>query len=208
MRMKVLVADDHKLMLEGIRRALDDVDDIEIVGEASSGEQVLPLVARTSPDLVLLDLRMPGMSGLACLEAIRARHPKVKVVVLSAFNDPEHINTAFQRGATAYIVKNVSPVDLPSALRQVQEATVYQGIRVLGTTEQGDAEKIGLTERELSMLKALARGLSNQAIGKEFWVTEQTVKFHLSNIYRKLGVTNRTEAARFAYERGLVEAAA
>ena len=208
MRIKVLIADDHKLMLEGIRRALDEVEDMEVVGEANSGEQVLPLVGRTNPDIVLLDLRMPGMSGLACLEAIKERHPSVKVVVLSAFNDAEHINSAFQRGATAYIVKSVNPVDLPSALRQAVESTVFQGVRVLGSAEEPAADKIGLTVRELSVLKALARGLSNQAISKEFWVTEQTVKFHLSNIYRKLGVANRTEAARFAFERGMLESAA
>jgi DNA-binding NarL/FixJ family response regulator len=208
MRIKVLVADDHRLMLDGVRRALEEVDDIEVVGEANSGEQVLTLVGRTDPDLVLLDLRMPGMSGLACLEAIRERYPRVKVVVLSAFADPEHVQSAFQRGATAYIVKNVNPVDLPSALRQALESTVYQGVRVLGVTENAEAEKVGLTGREVSVLKALARGLSNQAISKEFWVTEQTVKFHLSNIYRKLGVANRTEAARFAYEHGLVETVA
>jgi DNA-binding NarL/FixJ family response regulator len=129
-------------------------------------------------------------------------------VVLSAFSDPEHIQAAFQRGATAYVVKSVAPVDLPSALRQALDETVYQGIRVIGDIAATNADGLGLTERELSMLKALSRGLSNQAISKEFWVTEQTVKFHLSNIYRKLGVANRTEAARFAYERGLVESTA
>jgi DNA-binding NarL/FixJ family response regulator len=205
---KVLLADDHQLILAGIRRALEEVDDLEVVGEASTGAQVLPLIHQTSPDLVLLDLRLPDMSGLACLDAIRKRYPEVKVVVLSAFSDPDHIQSAFQRGATAYIVKSVNPIDLPSALRQALEQTVYQGVRVLGDAGGGSTEALGLTERELSMLKALARGLSNNAISKEFWVTEQTVKFHLSNIYRKLGVANRTEAARFAYERGLVESAA
>ncbi len=208
MAIKVLLADDHRLILAGIRRALEEVDDIEVVGEAESGSQVLPLIHQTSPDLVLLDLRLPDMTGLACLDAIRKRYPEVKVVVLSAFSDPEHIQASFQRGATAYIVKSVSPVDLPSALRQALEETVYQGVRVIGDVGNGNGEGLGLTERELSMLKALARGLSNNAISKEFWVTEQTVKFHLSNIYRKLGVANRTEAARFAYERGLVESVA
>jgi DNA-binding NarL/FixJ family response regulator len=208
MAIKVLLADDHRLILAGIRRALEEVDDIEVVGEAESGSQVLPLIHQTSPDLVLLDLRLPDMTGLACLDAIKKRYPEVKVVVLSAFSDPEHIQASFQRGATAYIVKSVSPVDLPSALRQALEETVYQGVRVIGDVGNGNGEGLGLTERELSMLKALARGLSNQAISKEFWVTEQTVKFHLSNIYRKLGVANRTEAARFAYERGLVESVA
>ena len=205
---RVLVADDHRLMLEGVRRALDGVEDIEVVGEAQTGSQVLPMVSRTNPDVVLLDLRMPDMSGLACLEAIKQRHPKVKVVVLSAFSDSDHINGAFQRGATAYIVKTVNPVDLPSALRQAVEATVYQGVHVFSGGAEDAGDKIGLTERELAMLKALARGLSNHAISREFWVTEQTVKFHLSNIYRKLGVANRTEAARFAYERGLTESVA
>ena len=208
MAIKVLLADDHKLILAGIRRALEEVDDLEVVGEAESGSQVLPLIHQTNPDLVLLDLRLPDMSGLACLDSIRQRYPDVKVIILSAFNDPEHIQAAFQRGATAYIVKSVNPIDLPSALRQALDQTVYQGVRVIGDVSGQAGEGLGLTERELSMLKALARGLSNQAISKEFWVTEQTVKFHLSNIYRKLGVANRTEAARFAYERGLVEAAA
>jgi two-component system, NarL family, response regulator len=208
MAIRVLIADDHQLILSGIRRALQAVDDIEVVGEAESGSEVLPLIHQTSPDLVLLDLRLPDMNGLSCLDAIRKRYPDVKVVVLSAFDDAEHIQAAFQRGATAYIVKSVSPVDLPSALRQALEQTVYQGVRVIGDAGADSGDALGLTERELSMLKALARGLSNNAISKEFWVTEQTVKFHLSNIYRKLGVGNRTEAARFAYERGLVESAA
>ena len=208
MAIKVLLADDHRLVLSGIRRALEEVDDIEVVGAAESGSQVLPLIHQTSPDLVLLDLRLPDMNGLTCLDAIRKKYPEVKVVVLSAFNDPEHIQAAFQRGATAYIVKSVSPVDLPSALRQALEDTVYQGVRVIGDNGGSQGDGLGLTERELSMLKALARGLSNNAISKEFWVTEQTVKFHLSNIYRKLGVANRTEAARFAFERGLVESTA
>ncbi|HEY3206849.1 MAG TPA: response regulator transcription factor [Gaiellaceae bacterium] len=208
MAIKVLLADDHRLILAGIRRALEEVEDLEVVGEAESGSQVLPLIHQTSPDLVLLDLRLPDMSGLACLDAIRQRYPEVKVVILSAFSDTEHIQAAFQRGATAYIVKSVNPVDLPSALRQALDQTVYQGVRVIGDMGGQAGDSLGLTEREMSMLKALARGLSNQAISKEFWVTEQTVKFHLSNIYRKLGVANRTEAARFAYERGLVESAA
>jgi DNA-binding NarL/FixJ family response regulator len=205
---KVLLADDHKLMLEGIRRALDEVEDIEVVGEAYAGTQVLPLINQTGPDVVLLDLRMPGMNGLTCLEQIKERYPHVKVVVLSAFDDAEHIQGAFRRGATAYIVKSVNPVDLPSALRQALESTVYQGVQVFAGPVESDGERLGLTERELSMLKALARGLSNQAISKEFWVTEQTVKFHLSNIYRKLGVANRTEAARLAYERGVLQGVA
>jgi len=202
--MRVLIADDHKLIVDGIKRALEGSGDFEVVGEATSGSQVLPLVGRTNPDLVLLDLRMPGADGLTCLSQIRKRHPDVKVVVLSVSTDENVIQTALSRGASAYIVKSVNPVDLPAALRQAMEGTVYTAV---GLPQPGEsaARVAGLTERETAILSALARGLSNEAIGKELWVAEQTVKFHLTNIYRKLGVSNRTEAARLAYQQGLVE---
>ena len=206
--MKVLIADDHRLMLAGIRRALEQAEDIEVVGEAHSGSQVLPLVSRTNPDLVLLDIRMPGLDGLACLDQIRRRYPQVKVVVLSVFSDSEHIEAALKRGACGYIVKSVNPLDLPSAIRQAVEGTVYHALGLPELDEEAQAKQAGLTEREICILKAVARGLSNQAIGNELWVTEQTVKFHLTNIYRKLGVANRTEAARYAYQHGLVQSTA
>jgi DNA-binding NarL/FixJ family response regulator len=202
--MRVLIADDHKLILEGIKRSLDESEDFEVVGECSSGSQVLPMVGRTNPELVLLDLRMPGADGLTCLSQIRKRYPDVKVVVLSVSTDENVIRTVLKRGASAYIVKSINPIDLPSALRQAVEGTVYSAI---GLPEAADsaARAAGLTDRETAILSALARGLSNEAIGKELWVAEQTVKFHLTNIYRKLGVSNRTEAARLAYQNGLVE---
>jgi DNA-binding NarL/FixJ family response regulator len=203
--MKVLIADDHRLMVEGIRHALEPAEDIEVVGEASVGSQVLPLVRRLSPDVVLLDMRMPQMDGLLCLDGIRKHCPKVKVIVLSVFSDPEHIQAAFRHGASGYIVKSVNPVDLPSAIRQAVEGTVFHAIGVPESSDAAIGKASGLTERELGILKAVARGLSNSAIGKELWVTEQTVKFHLTNIYRKLDLANRTEAARYAYEHGLVD---
>jgi DNA-binding NarL/FixJ family response regulator len=208
MKVKVVIADDHRLMLDGIRRALEAVEGFEIVGEAYSGSQVLPLISRTNPDLVLLDIRMPHMDGLTCIELIRARHPNVKVVALSVFSDPDHIQAALKRGASGYIVKSVNPLDLPSALRQALEGTVYHALGLPDADSEGGANNAGLTEREIAILKAVARGLPNQAIGKELWVTEQTVKFHLTNIYRKLGVANRTEATRYAYQHGLVESPA
>lgn len=203
--MRVVIADDHRLMLEGIRTALETCDDVEVVGEAHTGPEVMPLVGRTSPDVVLLDIRMPGMDGLTCIELIHKRYPKVKVVVLSVFSDPEHIQAALKRGASGYIVKSINPLDLPSALRQAVEGSVYHAVGFPEQTEDNVAKAAGLTEREIAILKAVARGLSNGAIARELWVTEQTVKFHLTNIYRKLSVANRTEAARYAYQHGLVE---
>jgi DNA-binding NarL/FixJ family response regulator len=203
---RVLIADDHPLILAGIKRALEEDDQFEVVAEARVGSQVLPLVSQTNPDLALLDLRMPEMDGLTCLDRIRKEHPKVKVVILSVSTDPEVVQTVLNHGASAYVVKSVNPIDLSSALRQALEGTVFSAVGLPEKTAQEDAVKAaGLTERETTILKALARGLSNEAIGKELWVAQQTVKFHLTNIYRKLEVKNRTEAARYAYEHGLID---
>ena len=178
-------------------------DDFEIVGETQSGTQVLPLVGKEKPDLVLLDVRMPHMDGLACLDEIKRRHPDVKVVMLSASTSPTWSRQRSSRGASAYIVKTVSPDDLPATLRQALEGNVHTAIGM-------DEERLAARSRSASPSasspsSALARGLSNDEIAKEFWVAPQTVKFHLTNIYRKLGVKNRTEATRLAYQHGLVE---
>ncbi len=202
--MRVLLADDHRLMLDGIRTALAQSPDIEIVGEARNGAELLPLVGRLQPDVVLLDIRLPKMDGLACLELLRKRYPHVKAVVLSVFSDAEHIEGALKRGASGYIVKSINPLDLPSAVRQAVEGTVFNVLGI-GDEDHQTAQQAGLTEREVSILGGVARGLSNRALAKELWVTEQTVKFHLTNIYRKLDVASRTEAVRHAYQRGLLE---
>jgi DNA-binding NarL/FixJ family response regulator len=202
--LRVLIADDHPLVLEGLRTVLDDIDGIEVVAEASTGGQVLPFIARTNPDLVVLDIRMPELDGFACLDRIRAQFPKTKVVILSAFNDSDRIEAALRRGACGYIVKSVGALDLPAVLRQAVSGNVFHAVV---PSEASSAKAAGLTEKEMEILKAVARGLSNQAIGKELWVTEQTIKHHLTNIYRKLGVANRTEAVRYAFEHGLAEQA-
>jgi DNA-binding NarL/FixJ family response regulator len=206
-RLRVLIADDHELMVEAIRLALAQAgDEFEVVGTTSRGPQVLPLVAQTQPDVVLLDLRMPAMDGLTCLELIRTRHPNVKTIVLSGLEDPGVVRSAFTRGATAYIRKSVNPRDLPSAVRQAVEGTVLHPTFGEPEPTETDATKdVGLSDREQSILRALGEGLSNKQIAKEFWLAEQTVKFHLTNIYRKLGVATRTEAVRRAYQCGLLE---
>ena len=192
-------------MVEGTKQALERAGGFDVVGEAVNGGQVLPLVRRLKPDLVLLDLRMPQMDGLTCLTKIRKEFPDMKVAMLSVSQDPELIQTALKRGANAYIVKSIDPDDLAGALRQALEGNVFTTAGITEDPGERAAKDAGLTERELGIIRAVARGLSNEAISKELWVAEQTVKFHLTNIYRKLGVTNRTEAARYAFEQGLVE---
>jgi len=204
MCLKVLIVDDHKLMALALKDALDEVDDLRVVGVSHSGSDGLSMITRTQPDVVLLDVAMPGMSGPECLDVIHRDYPNVKVVMLSDGSDLNVIRDSFRRGATAFIIKTVDPQDLPVAVRHVCEGTVFHAPGALEESASDPMRDAGLTERELAMLKAVARGLSNKAISKEFWVTEQTVKFHLNNVYRKLGVSNRTAAAGFAHEQGLV----
>ena len=201
--MRVLIADDNRLMLEGFRRALDRVEDIEIAGVTHSGTEALALIERRRPDVVALELGLRTADGRICLEAIREQYPAVKVVVLSAAASQEVIRTALAAGACAFITKNVNPLDIPSAIRQAYEGCVYN-IFAAGAGPEDALREAGLTAREITMLKALARGMSNKAISQELWVTEQTVKFHLGNLYRKLGVPNRLAAATYAHRHGVL----
>ena len=203
-QIRVVVVDDHQLMLDAIRITLEQSEDIELVGEALTGSEALPLIGRTQPDLVLLDIRMPQMDGLTCLGKIRERHPTIKVVILSGIDEPEQIQTALKHGACAFVVKHVDPRDLASALRQAMAGTVFQMLGSGESSEENAAKAAGVTESEMRVLTALARGLSNKQIAAELFITEQTVKFHLTNIYRKLHVANRTEATRYAYQHGIV----
>lgn len=207
--LRVAIADDHRLMLDGIKRALETAPDIKVVGEAMSGEDMLALVPRVRPDVVILDLRMPKGDGLTTLAQLKKDHPDVKVIILSMFEDSEHIDQALGQGASGYVVKSINPLDLASTIRQVVEGNVFhpRGRGAIGGTKEAAPQQNpgGLTERELSILKLVAEGLSNLDIASKLYVTEQTVKFHLSNIYRKLGVGNRTEATRYAYRNNLID---
>jgi DNA-binding NarL/FixJ family response regulator len=206
--LKVLVADDHPLILQGIRRTLEESEGIQVVGEARSGEELLALVERRKPDLVLLDLRMPGLDGLQCIAEIKRSWPEIKTVAISACDDRASIDATLLAGASAYMVKSVSPVDIPSVLRQAAAGSVYHtpsaapNGRADALAEQGPL----LTPRETAVLRAIAGGLTTKAISEELWLSEHTVKFHLTNIYRKLGVSNRSAAVRYAYEHDVAPA--
>lgn len=203
MGLRVLVVDDQPLIRTGIRGALDGVDDIDIVGEASSETQLIPLVSRTSPDVILLDLHMPGVDGLGCLSRVRSDHPDVKVIALADSGDPAEIMAALDVGACGYILKSIDPFDLAAAIRQAVQGTFYS---LGGLPLFAAARRVGepvLSVRETEILQRAASGLSNRAIAKDLWLSDQTVKFHLHKIYRKLGVANRTEAAHYAFQNGL-----
>ncbi len=207
-RLKLLLADDHALMFEAIALALENENDMEIVGCAETGSQVLPLVQQTQPDLVVLDLRMPGMDGLTCIKLLRERFPDVGTAVLSGIDSDETIEAALRAGANAFISKSVDPAALADALRQAAREPVAKAIGVAEKRVDPIVEETGLTEREVAVLQALAQGQSNKEIARTLWLAEQTVKFHLTNIYRKLDVRGRTEAVHWAYHHGLPEAPA
>jgi DNA-binding NarL/FixJ family response regulator len=204
-RIKVVVADGHRLMIGGLRRALAASTDIEVVGEARSGAAVLPVVHETSPDVVLVDLDLPELDGFGCLGRLRRSHPDVKVILFANARDADVIARARLSGASGYILKRVEPADLAAGIEQAVEGSEWP---VLGGAEddvERPAKDAGLTEREIAILKGIARGNPSKMIAREDGVTEQAVKFHLTNIYRKLGVANRTQAARYAYALGLAQ---
>jgi DNA-binding NarL/FixJ family response regulator len=200
---RILLADDHPLLLVGVRRALEADGGFDVVGEAYDGSEVLPLVGRTRPDIVLLDLRMPGMDGIECLERMRVRHADVHVLMLGNEPDPAQVEAAFVRGARGFIVKTIDPEELAPSIREALSSPEPRAYGLAVLNDAVVAATAGLSERELEILRTVSRGLSNKAIARELWISEQTVKFHLTNIYRKLGISNRTEAARWALGRGI-----
>ena len=214
MQTRVVIVEDHPLMLSALHDTLEHAEGFAVVGTATSGRQVEPLVSRTRPDLVLLDLQLPGLDGLSCLALLRERQPQAKVVVLSGLEDDETIEKALVGGASAYLKKSIAPADLPVLLRQILLGNVrFTAPRLkrdlvtqaaLQSRFDEARSETGLTPRELEILNAVSRGLSNRAVGSELSLSDQTVKFHLHKIYRKLNVVNRTEASQTAYRLGLV----
>jgi NarL family two-component system response regulator LiaR len=208
MGIRVLVADDHNLTLTAVKDALRESPTIKVVAEASSGRQALALAGRSRPDVALLDMHMPGsVDGLTCAERIKKRMPEIRVVIISAFNDEASVRMAFRRGADAFISKAVDPRDIGPTIRATVQRTVFHA--PVDACEGGNGRTTeGLTERELAVLKAAAAGLPNKTISERLWVSEHTVKFHLTNIFRKTETANRTEAARWAHQHGLIADAA
>ncbi len=200
MPIRVCIADDHLLFLDGIRSALNDAEEIDVVAATQRADEVIALADDLCPDLMLLDHVMAG-GGFARLKLIKERHPQMHVVMLSGSEDAAQIAAALDAGATAYIGKRIDPRDLASALRQIVCGVVY---RTGPAVEEAAVRPSDLTERELTMLDAISRGLSTKTISRELWISEKTVKFHLTNIYRKLGVHNRTGAMRYALEHDLI----
>jgi DNA-binding NarL/FixJ family response regulator len=203
---RVVLADDHRLLLEAVRATLEDDGDFEVVAAVESAAEVLQVLARDLPDLVVLDVGMPGTDGFGCLQTIRDRYPDLKVAMLSGIEEPRVARRALRLGASAFVKKHVDPRDLAAVFRHaVEETVVSQPPGFHDGDDELEAIRTLLTASELAVLEALARGLVNKQIAADLKIAPQTVKFHLTNVYRKLGVANRTEAIRYAFEQGIVE---
>ncbi|MBO9368000.1 MAG: response regulator transcription factor [Chloroflexi bacterium] len=192
---RIVLADDHPLVVEGLSALLSSQPDMRVVATATDGERLLEAIERFHPDVIVMDLQMPYMGGVSCLRHIRARELPVRVLVLSAFGDADSLRAAIEAGADGFVLKTESPQHTIIAVRQIAEGQLVfpqAARRWLGMAADDTS---ALTEREEEILKLLAEGLSNAQIGARLHLSENTIKFHLRNIYAKLGVSNRTEAA-------------
>jgi two-component system, NarL family, response regulator LiaR len=208
-RITVLIADDHPVVRQGLRTFLELLDDIEIAGEAGNGAEAVALTERLVPDVVLMDLVMPDVDGIEATRRIRDLSPTTKVIVLTSFAEDDKIFPSIQAGAAGYLLKDAEPQELAEGIRSVHrgEGLLHPRIaaRVMRELEEPKADQQLLTDRELDVLRLLAKGLSNKRIALELVVSEKTVKTHVSNILAKLHLADRTQAALYAVRERLVE---
>jgi DNA-binding NarL/FixJ family response regulator len=209
---RVFLADDHPVVRQGLRTFLESRPGIEVVGEAGDGDTAVAEVERLRPDVVLMDLVMPGGGGVAAIRRIRDRAPETRVVVLTSFASDDQVIPAVQAGAAGYLLKDVEPSGLEAAIRLAHEGEALLDPQIAGRVMEQVAhpppkgDLASLTPREREILELLGRGLSNRELADTLVVSEKTVKTHVSNILMKLGVHDRTQAALLAVREGLVDA--
>jgi len=218
-KIRVLIVDDHAVVRQGLRNFLDLQDDMQIVGEGTNGLEAVALAGQLQPDVILLDLVMPEMDGVAATEQILEHSPEARVLILTSFGEDDKVFPAIRAGALGYLLKDIHPNDLVEAVRQASQGRpqlhpdiarkLMTAVAVEGKPGQAAARPPGasdLTERELEVLRLIALGLSNHEIAERLIISEKTVKTHVSNLLGKLGLEDRTQAAIWALKHGLGEA--
>jgi NarL family two-component system response regulator LiaR len=211
-KIKVIIADDHVLFREGTRNLIEQEKDLEVVGEASDGEEAVELVTRLSPHVALMDIAMPKVNGVEATRQIKARQPSTAVLILTAYDNDQYILALLEAGAAGYLLKNVSGKELVNAIRAVYAGeavlhpTIAQKVFSRFGTAEGQPSELAqlaeLSERELEILRLAAKGLSNQDIAEKLFLSRRTVQAHLGNIFRKMDVGSRTEAVLQALRKG------
>jgi NarL family two-component system response regulator LiaR len=207
-RIRVLVVDDHAVVRSGLAAFLLVSNDLELVGEAASGEEAIRLCAQVQPDVVVMDLVMPGMDGATAIRAIRQGYPQVQVIALTSFREEELVQAAVQAGAIGYLLKNVAGVELAEAIRAAYTGrptlALEAAYALIHTSTHSPTPSHDLTDREREVLALMVKGLNNSEIAQRLVVSRSTVKFHVSNILAKLEVAGRVEAVTLAMQRHLV----
>jgi len=210
---RVLLADDHAVVRKGIRQFLEEANDITVVAEAEDGAEAMLLVETHQPDVAVLDIRMPEMTGTEVTRRIKDRFPQVRVLVLTAYDDDPYVFALLQAGADGYVLKTASGDELVRAVRTVHQGNTALSPEIAAKVvrqatsrrpEQAADQVETLTARELDTLRLAARGLTNRAIGRELGISHRTVQGHLASIYGKLGANSRTEAVTEALRRGWI----
>jgi NarL family two-component system response regulator LiaR len=208
MTINILLVDDHAVVRSGLSKFLLVNKDLKLIGEASDGAEAVQMVSLHKPDVVLMDLMMPGVDGITATREIHQKHPNVKVIVLTSFHDQNMVQGALQAGAIGYLQKNVTAKELGIAIRSAFEGKMTlspEATQVLAhTVAQPQIKGEQLTERERDVLKSMVDGLNNREIADALVISLGTVKFHVSNIFQKLGVDSRVEAVKLAIEQKLV----
>jgi two-component system, NarL family, response regulator LiaR len=207
----VMLIDDHRVVRQGLRDFLELQGDIEVIGEASSGEEGVQMARDLLPDVVLMDLVMPGIDGVETTRRVRNASPSTKVIVLTSFTDDAKVFPAIKAGAISYLLKDISPEELAHAIRAAQrnEAVLHPEVAAklmqeFATPRSADAPVEQLTSRELEVLRLIAKGMSNKEIADTLIVSEKTIKTHVSNILSKLHLADRTQAAIYALKQRIV----
>jgi len=203
-RIRVLGVDDHPLLREGIAAMINGQPDMTLVGEAASGRDALVLFREHRPDVTLMDLRLPDMSGIDALIAIRAEFDDARIVLLTTFEGDAEIQRALQAGARGYMLKSMPPRELLAGIREVHAGKKFIPPQIVSSLAQHLGEQ-PLTQREIEVLRELAGGGGNRDIAKSLFISEETVKVHVKHIMEKLGAADRTEAVTIAVRRGIIE---
>jgi DNA-binding NarL/FixJ family response regulator len=203
---RVVLVDDHALVRAGLAALLEAAGGIDVVGEAADGEQAVELVRSTRPDVVLMDLSMPVLDGVAATRALLAEHPETQVLVLTSFSDRDRVRDALAAGAIGYLLKDSAPADVVAGVRAAAaqgspiDPRVARTLLTDGRGPGGAPAGPALSPRELEVLRLVSRGLANKQIGRALGISERTVKVHLGNVFRRIGVQDRTSAALWARE--------
>ncbi len=209
----ILIVDDHTVVRQGVRTLLDMHPDLQVVGEAESAEAALPLVEKLVPDVVLLDLVLPGMNGVEATRQMKRISPRTQIVVLTSYAEDEHVFPALRAGAISYLLKDIRPRELAESIRKAArgESVLHSRVAARMIQEVREAKRkvppafAELTPRELEVLQLLADGQTNTGIAEQLVLSEKTVRGYISNILSKLHLEDRTQIAVFAWQQGLME---